>query len=170
MPPPETIIDGRRALILVVERDPHVRALERFFLEEAGFAVDFAVDGHAALDRARSARPAILVSEILVPGLDGLSVCRALKRDPATRQIAVLIFSILSAEERALEAGADAFLRKPLNEMRLVESVRFLVARHLASTAPSAATEPSGSDVPPGSPPPFGPPPSVAPPLGPREK
>jgi DNA-binding response OmpR family regulator len=126
-------IDGRRALILVVERDPHVRALERYFLEEAGFAVDFAADGAAALERARSGKPAILISEILVPGLDGLSVCRALKSDPRTRDIAILIFSILAAEERALEAGADAFLRKPLNETRLVDSVSALVRRHLAS-------------------------------------
>ena len=126
-----------RALILVVERDPHVRALERFFLEEAGFAVDFAPDGRAALERAREMQPAILVSEILVPGLDGLSVCRALKKDPKTRDIAVLIFSILAAEERAREAGADAYLRKPLNEMRLVESVRELVSRH-QGTAPES--------------------------------
>ena len=129
---PETN-NGRRALILVVERDPHVRALERYFLEEAGFAVDFVVDGRAALERARVTRPAILVSEILVPGLDGLSVCRALKNDAKTRDIAVLIFSILAAEERAREAGADAFLRKPLNETRLVESVRELLLRHQSS-------------------------------------
>ena len=86
-----------------------------------------------ALERARSGKPAILISEILVPGLDGLSVCRALKSDPRTRDIAILIFSILAAEERALEAGADAFLRKPLNETRLVDSVSTLVRRHLAS-------------------------------------
>lgn len=128
------ITDGRRALILVVERDPHVRALERYFLEEAGFAVDFASDGAAALARVRSAKPAILISEILVPGLDGLSVCRALKSDPATRDIAVLIFSILAAEERALEAGADAFLRKPLNEARLVESVIVLLRLHQSAS------------------------------------
>jgi two-component system response regulator MprA len=123
-------IDDRRALILVVERDPHVRALERYFLEEAGFAVEFAADGRAALDRARESNPAILISEILVPGLDGLSVCRALKSDFRTRGIAVLIFSILAAEERAFEAGADAFLRKPLNEARLVQSVQRLLAHY----------------------------------------
>ncbi len=116
-----------RALILVVERDPHVRALERFFLEQAGFEVDFADDGLHALDRARALRPQILIAEILVPRLDGLSVCRALKSDPATQSIIVLVFSILAAEERALEAGADAFIRKPLNETLLVNSVEALL-------------------------------------------
>lgn len=116
------------ALILVVERDPHVRELERYFLEEAGYTVDFAEDGLVALEQARRLRPQILITEILVPRLDGLALCRKIKADPATRGIAVLIFSILLAKERAQEAGADSFLRKPLAEKRLVDTVRELVA------------------------------------------
>jgi DNA-binding response OmpR family regulator len=137
--------NGCRALILVVERDLHVRALEKYFLEEAGFDVDLVDDGRAALERARAIGPRILISEILVPKLDGLSVCRALKADPLTRSINVLIFSILAAEERAREAGADAFLRKPLNQDRLVDSVRELLRLHrcgrLATPRQSASTD-----------------------------
>jgi CheY-like chemotaxis protein len=118
---------SQRALILVVERDPNVRDLEAYFLEEAGYSVDFADDGVAALDHARAQRPAIVITEVLVPRLDGLALCRKLKADPATRDIAVLIFSFLMAESRAREAGADAFLRKPLAERRLVETVRELL-------------------------------------------
>ena len=62
--------------------------------------------------------------------MDGLSVCRAIKADPRTRSISVLVFSIRATEERALEAGADAFLRKPLNQDRLVDSVRQLLSMH----------------------------------------
>jgi CheY-like chemotaxis protein len=116
------------ALILVVERDPHVRELERYFLEEAGYLVEFAADGLTALDQARALQPMILITEILVPRLDGLALCRRLKDDPATCHIAVLVFSILLAEGRAKEAGADSFLRKPLAERRLVETVRELIA------------------------------------------
>jgi two-component system phosphate regulon response regulator PhoB len=119
-----------RALILVVEQDPQMRRLERYFLEQAGFAVEFADDGHKGLAAARRLIPDIVVAEILVGGLDGLSVCRALKADPATRSIIVLIFSILAAEQRALEAGADGFVRKPLDDVRLVESVERLLAAH----------------------------------------
>jgi CheY-like chemotaxis protein len=124
------MLDGvsPHALILVVERDPHVRELEQYFLEEAGFAVEFADNGLAALELARSVQPHILITEILVPGLDGLALCRRIKADPETRQIAVLIFSILLAEKRAEEAGADSFLRKPLAEKRLVDTVRELLA------------------------------------------
>lgn len=124
------------ALILVVERDPHVRELERYFLEEAGYTVDFAEDGLAALELAQRLHPQILITEILVPRLDGLALCRRIKQDPDTRDIAVLIFSILLARSRAEEAGADDFLRKPLAEKRLVETVREL----LASRAPSRST------------------------------
>ena len=120
---------GGRAIILVVERDPHVRELEAYFLEEAGYAVEFTSDGVAALERAQRLRPDIVITEVLVPKLDGLALCRRLKGDPATQGIMVLIFSILAAGSRAREAGADAFLTKPLAEHHLVETVRRLLAR-----------------------------------------
>jgi CheY-like chemotaxis protein len=116
------------ALILVVEKDPHIRRLEEFFLERAGYAVEFAGDGEVALVRARSLLPAIVITEILVPKLDGLALCWKLKNDPATRHIAVLIFSILAAAHRAREAGADAFLMKPLEDEKLVDIVQRLLA------------------------------------------
>jgi CheY-like chemotaxis protein len=127
-----------RALILVVERDPHVRELEQYFLQEAGYSVEFAADGQAALQQARELHPHILITEILVPKLDGLALCRALKQDPETRHIAVLIFSILLAEGRAREAGADSYLRKPLAEKRLVDTVRDLLAHRPAPTGKGA--------------------------------
>lgn len=114
-------------MILVVERNPAVQRLERFFLEQAGFAVEFANDGLSALQRVQELRPEILVTEILVPELDGLSLCRAIKAAAATSHILVLIFSHLQAEDRALEAGADAFLMKPLNEELLLNTVQRLV-------------------------------------------
>lgn len=119
---------GQHVLILVVERNPAVQRLEKFFLEQAGYTVEFASDGLSALSRARELRPHILVTEILVPKLDGLSLCRALKSDAGTRGIRVLVFSNLLAEERAREAEADAFLFKPLNEELLIETVQKLIA------------------------------------------
>jgi CheY-like chemotaxis protein len=127
-PGPASTRSGR-AIILVVERDPHVRRLERYFLEEAGYDVEFAADGRAGLELTREIHPDVVISEILLPGLDGLAVCRALKSDPATRGVIVLIFSILAAEGRAAEAGADGFLRKPLDDARLVDSLDRLLAR-----------------------------------------
>jgi len=122
------LASDKRALILVVERNPIVQRLEKYFLEQAGYAVEFAADGEAALAQARELRPGILVTEILVPKLDGLSLCHALKSDEKTRDIRVLVFSHLHAEDRAREAGADAFLVKPLDEERLIDTVAALVS------------------------------------------
>ena len=117
----------RSALILVVERNPMVQRLERFFLEQAGYSVEFTSDGLTALARAQELRPSILVTEILVPKLDGLSLCRRIKTDPATKDMLVMIFSHLQAEDRAYEAGADAFLEKPLNEELLIDTLQRLL-------------------------------------------
>lgn len=112
---------------MVVERDPHVRELEAYFLREAGFTVEFAEDGRSALDLVRELRPALVITEILVPGLDGLSVCRRIKEASELAATRVLVFSILAASGRAREAGADAFLLKPLAERSLVGTVRALL-------------------------------------------
>jgi CheY-like chemotaxis protein len=116
-----------KAIILVVDRDPHVRELEAHFLNEAGFEVVFEVDGSGALEQAQRVVPDIIITEILVPMIDGLALCRKIKADPRTRDVAVLVFSILSAARRAKEAGADAFLLKPLAEHALVETVQRLL-------------------------------------------
>jgi CheY-like chemotaxis protein len=129
--PPVSNPEGS-AIILVVERDPHIRELESYFLNEAGYTVDFAADGIDALHRARALRPDIIITEVLVPKLDGLALCRTVKSDPDLRHIVMLIFSILAVQSRAQEAGADAFLMKPLAEKRLVETVRQLLVMRRA--------------------------------------
>jgi CheY-like chemotaxis protein len=116
-----------KAIILVVERDPNIRELESHFLNQAGYSVGFEQDGDSALEQARKNPPDIIITEILVPTLDGLALCRRLKADPKTRDVAVLVFSILAAAGRAREAGADAFLLKPLAEHTLVDTVRQLL-------------------------------------------
>jgi DNA-binding response OmpR family regulator len=112
-----------RALILVVERNPSVQRLERCLLEEAGFEVEFAGDGISALALARELRPHLLVSEILVPRLDGFSLCRAVRADRKSNSVAIVLISHLDAEERALAAGADAFILKPIDPDVLIERV-----------------------------------------------
>ncbi len=115
-------------LILIAERDQQVRKLQEYFLAEAGFEVTFADDGEAAFERARVTIPALVVTEILIPKLDGLSLCRRVREDPDTRDIPLLVFTILAAEVRALEAGANAFLRKPLIDSVFVAAVQALTA------------------------------------------
>ncbi len=113
-------------MLLCVERDPHVRELQRFFLEQAGYRVTFADDGLQALQLVRELHPAVVITEILVPRLDGLALCRRVKSDAPIKNTVVVILSLLAAEGRARAAGADAFLSKPLLAEQLTSTVRAL--------------------------------------------
>jgi CheY-like chemotaxis protein len=127
-------------LILIAERDLNVRKLQQFFLGQAGFDVEFADDGECALEFAGRAPPLLVVTEILIPKLDGLALCRRLRSDPRTRDVPVLVFTILAAEARALEAGA-AFLRKPLIVSTFVAAVqRLTAAQTITAKEPQWAT------------------------------
>ena len=123
----------RRGAIVIAERDDNVRQLQRYFLEHAGFTVSFYDDGIAALDAARSTHPVLVITEILIPKLDGLTLCRQLRADAATSHIPVVVFSILAAASRAADAGASAYLRKPFVE------AAFLATIHGALVPPSPA-------------------------------
>lgn len=122
-----------RAHVLIAERNQHIREFQEYFLSRQGMSVEFVGDGETALERARRAQPTLIIAEILIPKIDGLALCRRLRADPATSHIPVIIFSILAAAARASEAGASAFLRKPLVEDVFVSVVRDVIAQ------PSAA-------------------------------
>lgn len=120
-------MEAERYSILIAECDQVVRDLQQYFLESAGFIVEFAADGDSALAAARRDRPSLIVTEILIPNLDGLALCRSLRTDPLTCDIPIVIFSILNAATRAQEAGAQGFLRKPLIESTFISTIRSLV-------------------------------------------
>lgn len=121
--------------VFVVERDRHVRALIVDFLTPAGYALRLFDDGVTALAAVKAEMPALVILEILVPKLDGLGLCRAIKLAPATSDIPVLVLSMLSANDRAHLAGADAFMMKPIEQSRLLTTVQSLIARPLTQEA-----------------------------------
>ncbi len=125
-----------RLIILLVERDPHVRALATHFLVEAGHTVEHASDGQDALVKVGLRAPDLVITEILVPRLDGLALCRQLKNLHEARPILVLVLSILAAAARSKEAGADGFLLKPLSQHRLVAMVRDLASHRSPAERP----------------------------------
>jgi len=126
--------------VLVVDRDTATSGLVRIYLTEAGFTVDFADDGYDALDKIRLNPPDVLLTEILIPKLDGLTLCRLLKEDPVTAPVHIVIVTILDSAERALSAGADAFVKKPLEKSRLMDALKPF-CRDLGKTAESAGDE-----------------------------
>lgn len=128
--------------ILVGERDPFMRnALARVLTPH--FRVEFAEDGQQVLQRARAERPAVIVLEALLPRGDGFQVCRQLKSDPATREIPVLLFTLLLAEERGRQAGADAYLQKPLRGELLLSTIEQLLEGGPASNGHGTLAAPT---------------------------
>jgi CheY-like chemotaxis protein len=115
--------DDAKTVVLIVERDQHVRELQLFFLQKAGFTVEFTDDGQCALDRVRVDPPALLITEILIPKIDGLTLCRLIRNDATIGDVPVIVFSILAAAARATDAGAAAFLRKPLVETTFLAAI-----------------------------------------------
>lgn len=123
-----SILRSDPRLVVIAERDGTVRDLQRQFLEEAGFSVEFVDDGEAAFARVNEVMPTLVITEIMLPKVDGLTLCRRLGEDPATRHIPVLVFSILAASARAFDAGAKAFLRKPIVGAVFIATLEELVA------------------------------------------
>lgn len=123
-----------RVVVLVVESDPYIQALQKALLDTE-YSVHFVEDGEQAVEAVYRLHPRLLITDILVPKIDGLRVCKLLKQDPATQVIPILIFTELLAERRAREAGADAFLRKPLDERLFVQEVQRLLQASLLERA-----------------------------------
>ena len=129
-PPPSPV------RVLVADDEDDIRALVCLAVAKAGCTVDGAVaDGTAALATARADLPDLAVLDVSMPGATGLEVCTALRADPATAGIRILLLSAgASAEDvaRGLAAGADAYLAKPFGVAALVDQVRTLASRRPA--------------------------------------
>ncbi len=118
--------------ILVVDDEPDAVELIRFNLNAAGFDVVTAEDGQEALKKARSASPALIILDLMLPEVDGLEVCKLLRRDPATKAIPIVMLTAKAAEiDRVLgfELGADDYVTKPFSPRELVLRVKALLRR-----------------------------------------
>jgi two-component system phosphate regulon response regulator PhoB len=116
--------------VLVADDDERVRALVVMALARGRFTVVEAAAGDEALAVARRNPPDLAVLDLMMPGLNGVEVCRALRADPATAATRVIILTgmIGSAErDRALAAGADAYVTKPSSPVALLDLVRVLL-------------------------------------------
>lgn len=118
--------------VLIVEDSATVMTVVKYFLELEGFVVSTAADGIEGLEIARREHPQAIVSDLIMPGMDGAQLTRELRADPSMKHTAILILtseSNVEAEERCLALGADDFLIKPVEPRRLVARVKTLLAR-----------------------------------------
>jgi two-component system alkaline phosphatase synthesis response regulator PhoP len=118
--------------ILVVEDEKDIRDLVRFHLEKEGYAVSEAESGEEALKRVAAERPALLVLDIMLPGTDGLEVCRRLRAGADTASVPIVMLTARAGEvDRilGLEIGADDYITKPFSPRELVARVRAVLRR-----------------------------------------
>jgi two-component system phosphate regulon response regulator PhoB len=118
--------------ILVVDDEPEAVELVEFNLKQAGFDVVTAEDGAEALKKARAALPSLVVLDLMIPEVDGLEVCKILRRDPATAALPIIMLTAKAAEiDRilGLELGADDYITKPFSPRELVLRIRKILAR-----------------------------------------
>src|SRR5689334_16377922 len=120
------------ARVLVVEDSPDIADLLRHYLQGAGHDVEQVASGDEVLPRVRRTPPDVVVLDVMLPGMDGWMVCQALRRDPATAAIPVLMLTARGEESdriRGLELGADDYVVKPFSPKELVARVAALLRR-----------------------------------------
>lgn len=133
--------------VLVVDDDPHLREVVGFALGQAGYAVEEAADGRAALEAFRRRPPALLVLDVMMPELDGLEVCRAVRQ-----QSRVPIIFLSSRDDEVdrilgLELGGDDYVSKPFSPRELVARVKAVLRRQAAVEGVAASPARSGEGV-----------------------
>jgi CheY-like chemotaxis protein/class 3 adenylate cyclase len=126
-----------RKLVLLADDSPLIHRHTVPLLEDDGYEVRSAVDGAEAIELARTLRPDLVITDVEMPRVDGYGVCKALKSDPATAHVPVLICSSLGEAadlERGFDAGADDYLVKPVLPEELSTRVRALVLGSLPAS------------------------------------
>jgi len=122
-----------KAKILVIEDDEDIQELIRYNLDKEGYQVMVAGSGETGLDKARVERPGLIVLDLMLPGIDGLEVCKLLKSDSATTTIPIIMVTAKGEETdvvTGLELGADDYVTKPFSPRVLIARIRACFRRN----------------------------------------
>ncbi|HCC54007.1 MAG TPA: DNA-binding response regulator [Desulfobulbaceae bacterium] len=121
-----------RETILVVEDDENIQQLVGYNLTKAGFQVIYADKGEQAFDLIRIEKPALVVLDLMLPGLNGFEVCKLLRKDPKTRNLPIVMLTAKSEENdmaMGLDLGADDYITKPFSPKILISRIKAALRR-----------------------------------------
>ena len=124
--------------ILVVDDEPDALELIQYNLKSAGYDVVTAADGEEALKKARATNPSLVILDVMLPEVDGLEVCKILRREPATSTVPIIMLTAKAGEiDRVLglELGADDYVTKPFSPRELVLRVKAMLRRRTPAEA-----------------------------------
>src|SRR5262245_56838121 len=127
IPTPASLVDGKFS-VLIVDDEPEILTLISSYLDRQGsYETSSAGDGITALIEVGRPKPDLLILDIMIPGVDGVEVCRRIKADTSNKTSIIAISGTRESEKKILQAGADAFLLKPIDLDKLhVEAQRLL--------------------------------------------
>ena len=118
--------------VLIVDDEESIRELVKFHLQKAGYQITEAADGETALAEARLIKPQLILLDLMLPGIDGIEVCRNLKMNSATAAIPVIMLTARNDEVDkvlGLEMGADDYVTKPFSPRELLARVKAVLRR-----------------------------------------
>ncbi|MFA5517171.1 MAG: response regulator transcription factor [Desulfuromonadales bacterium] len=128
--------------ILAIEDEEDILALVQYNLSKEGYRVTCATSGEEGLQAARSGRPDLVLLDLMLPGMDGLEVCRALRRDPEQAAVPILMLTAKGEESdivAGLELGADDYMTKPFSPRVLISRVRAVLRRRTVAEPEASA-------------------------------
>jgi two-component system, OmpR family, response regulator RpaA len=127
IPTPESLVEGKFNVLIVDDEQEIVDLVKTFLLRQGGYDVATASDGISALLEVGRAKPDLLILDIMIPGVDGIEVCRRIKADSNNRSIIIAVSGNAEHENDIIRAGADVFMVKPLDLERLQSEARRLL-------------------------------------------
>lgn len=140
----------QKQTILVIEDEQSIADVVIYNLQKEGYTVVWERDGRAGLQRAQALMPDLIVLDLMLPGIDGLQICRTLKSDAKTRDIRVLMLTARGAETDEIvgfNMGADDYVTKPFRVTPLIHRIKALLRRAEAEESPKAALAAHGIEI-----------------------
>jgi len=127
IPTPSSLLDGKFSVMIVDDDNDIVELLKSFLQRQGSYEISSANDGITALLEVGRAKPDLLILDVMIPGVDGVEVCRRIKADSSNKTIIIAVSGTSEKEKKVVQAGADVFMLKPIDLDKLYSEARRLL-------------------------------------------